>query len=337
MRVGLWSLTHMHAYGYLAALQARGDVDLVGLADEEVERGARVAAERGLAFYPDAEDLLRRVDAMIITSANADHRAMAERAAQAGVSVLLEKPIATTYEDGRAIVAAFERAGRTLAIAFPCPFSPAFRALCERYSQGELGRLLAIRATNRGSMQGGFFIELDRSGGGAVIDHTVHVADLLRRLTGADPVSVYAEIGHGLYHESWDDSGLLTIAMGDGSVATLDCSWSRPSSYPTWGDVNLKVIGTKATAEARLFDQHIAYYPAQSAPARWISWGSDLDALMIDDFIAAVTCSHRPMSTGEDGLWALKVALAAYASGGCGAPIRLDALGTRSERGQGAR
>lgn len=328
----------MHSRSYLRALSTRDDVHEVFLLDESRPAlASEVGSQLGIETVMTAAELLDRVDAVIITSANADHRRMTIEAAQAGVHVLAEKPLATSVADAEAMIAACNNAGVVLATAFPCPFSPAFRALCERYSQGELGRLLAIRATNRGSMPGGFFIELDRSGGGAVIDHTVHVADLLRRLTGADPVSVYAEIGHGLYHESWDDSGLLTIAMGDGSVATLDCSWSRPSSYPTWGDVNLKVIGTKATAEARLFDQHIAYYPAQSAPARWISWGSDLDALMIDDFIAAVTCSHRPMSTGEDGLWALKVALAAYASGGCGAPIRLDALGTRSERGQGAR
>jgi len=324
MRVGLWSLTHMHAYGYLAALQARGDVDLVGLADEEVERGARVAAERGLAFYPDAEDLLRRVDAMIITSANADHRAMAERAAQAGVSVLLEKPIATTYEDGRAIVAAFERAGRTLAIAFPCPFSPAFEALLEVAHSGRLGRLLAMRTTNRGSMPGGFFIQLERSGGGAVIDHTVHVADLLRRLTRAEPTRVYAEIGHGLFHQPWDDSGLLSIDMSDGSMATLDCGWSRPRSYPTWGDVTLHIVGEDGTADADLFGQHLHLYPTEEARPRWLGWGSNLDALMIDDFLAAVAQGRRPRATGEDGLRALEVALAAYASAQQGRSVAVE-------------
>jgi len=324
----------MHSRSYLLALAARDDVRDVLLLDESRPALAdEVASQLGIDTVKTAAELLDHVDAVIITSANADHRRMAVEAAGAGVHVLAEKPLATSVADAEAMIAACSHAGVVLAIAFPCPFSPAFRALCERYSQGDLGRLLAIRATNRGSMPGGFFIELDRSGGGAVIDHTVHVADLLRRLTGTDPVSVYAEIGHGLYHQTWDDSGLLTIAMGDESIATLDCSWSRPASYPTWGDVNLKVIGTKATADARLFDQYIAHYPSESAPARWISWGSDLDALMIDDFIDAVTSSQRPMSTGEDGLWALKVALAAYASGSCGAPVGLDTLDTPCERG----
>ena len=329
MRVGLWSLAHMHAYSYLSSLREREDVELMGLTDEEGERGARAAAERGIPFYPDPDTLLSRVDAVIITSANADHRAMAERAAGAGVSVLLEKPIATTYEDGRAIVEAFARAGRTLAIAFPCPFSPAFQELLAAVHSGRLGRLLAMRTTNRGSMPGGFFIQLERSGGGAVIDHTVHVADLLRRLTRAEPTRVYAEVGHGLYHQEWDDSGLLSIDMSDGSVATLDCSWSRPKSYPIWGDVTLHVIGESGTADADLFGQHLHLYPAEEGRPRWLGWGSNLDALMIDDFVAAVRQGRPPRSTGEDGLRALEVALAAYASAREGRAVAIEEVRRR--------
>jgi UDP-N-acetylglucosamine 3-dehydrogenase len=325
MRIGVWSLAHLHAYSYIAALGARTDVEFVGLADEEPERGARVARERGVPFYPEADDLLAAVDAVVITSANADHRAMAVRAAERGVSVLLEKPIATTAADARAIIDAF-RGGPTLAIAFPSPFSPAFRALQEAVRDGALGRILAVRATNRGTMPGGFFIQMERSGGGAVIDHTVHVADLLRRLTGAEYERVYAEVGHGLFHEAWDDSGLLTMDLTDGTFATLDCSWSRPPSFPTWGDVTLRVIGERGVASADLFSQHLTRYPADDAPARWEPWGSDLDALMIDDFVRAVREGRRPMSGGEDGLRALEVALAAYHSAAEGRPVRVAEL-----------
>jgi predicted dehydrogenase len=186
--------------------------------------------------------------------------------------------------------------------------------------------LLAIKATNRGSMPGGFFVELERSGGGAVIDHTVHVADLLRRLTHSEPVRVHAEIGHGLYHQRWDDSGLLTIEMANGVFATLDCSWSRPKSYATWGDVTLKVIGSTASAEASLFGQHVVLYPVEPTPPRWVGWGSDLDALMIDDFIRSVRDGRPPVCTGEDGLAALRVALAAYDSSRRGAPVAISEI-----------
>ena len=317
----------MHSRSYLSALRERPDVGWLGLTDERNPDLARgVALDMGIDCIARADDLLARVDAVVITSANVEHRDMALAAARAGVHALVEKPVATRIADALEMVQAFARAGLVLGTAFPCPFSPAFRALEARASAGEFGRLLAIRGTNRGSMPGGFFIELERSGGGAVIDHTVHVADLLRRLTHSEPARVHAEIGHGMYHQRWDDSGLLTIEMANGVFATLDCSWSRPSSYPTWGDVTLKVIGSAAGAEASLFGQHIVHYPAEATPPRWVSWGSDLDALMIDDFICAVRDRRAPLCSGVDGLQALKVALASYESSRRGAPVAISEL-----------
>jgi len=326
-RIGVWSLDHMHSQSYLGALKQRSDVQWLGVLDELHPSLARqVATELDITCVESPSALLEQAQVVIITSANVEHRAMAVEAAAAGVHALVEKPIATNLADAQAIIDAYAVAGLVLAVAFPCPFSPAFRSLQARCEAGELGDLLAMACTNRGTMPGGFFIDLPRSGGGAVIDHTVHVADLLRRLTNSEPVRVYAEIGHGLYHQPWDDSGLLTVEMSSGAWATLDCSWSRPPSYPTWGDVTLRVIGSKASAYASLFQQHLTHYPATREPPHWVAWGSDLDALMIDDLLVAVREGRPPMSTGEDGLKALQVALAGYQSQRSGGPIEIAAL-----------
>lgn len=326
MRIGVWSLAHLHAYSYLSVLREHPDIEWLALTDEDVVRGEHYAAEHGLPFIASADMLLEQVDAVIITSANADHAAMAQHAAQAGVHALVEKPIATNLSDARRMVEAFEDANLVLATAFPCPFSPAFQELLRVTRAGDLGKILALRTSNRGSMPGGFFIELDRSGGGAVMDHTVHVADLLRRLVPSPIVRVYAEISHGLFHETWDDSGILTIDFGDGCFATLDCSWSRPRSYPTWGDVILHVVGEKGNATADLFGQHVHLYPAERQPSSWLPWGTNLDALMIDDFVRAVKGQSAPMSSGMDGLEALRVTLAAYESARRNEPVYLGEI-----------
>ncbi|MBC7234673.1 MAG: Gfo/Idh/MocA family oxidoreductase [Chloroflexi bacterium] len=326
MRVGLWSFAHLHAYSYLNVLLQREDLDGVLIGDEDASRGCQVAEAHKLPFLSAPEELLGQVDAVILTSANVDHRAMALMAAEAGVHALVEKPIATSVSAAQEMIAAFRRRGLILATAFPCPFSPAFEALQATVAGGELGRVLAVCSTNRGKMPGGFFIELERSGGGAVIDHTVHVADLLRRLLGGPPEKVYAEVGHGLFHQAWEDSGLLTLEWADGTFATLDCSWSRPESFPTWGDVTLHVVGEQGNADADLFGQRVMFYPDAVVPPRWQGWGTDLDALMIDDWIQAVREGRPPRSSGEDGLSALKVALAAYVSAARGAPVSLMEL-----------
>ena len=62
--------------------------------------------------------------------------------------------------------------------------------------EGKLGRILAMKGTNRGRNPGGWFIDPKLSGGGAVMDHTVHVADIMRWITGAEVKDVYAEVDH---------------------------------------------------------------------------------------------------------------------------------------------
>ena len=97
-------------------------------------------------------------------------------------------------------------------------------------------------------------------------------------------------------------------------------------SYPTWGDVTLKVVGERGNASADLFGQRVEHYPGGPSVPRWQSWGTDLDALMIDDFCAAVRDDRAPRSTGEDGLAALKVALGAYRSAELARPVALGEL-----------
>ena len=93
--------------------------------------------------------------------------------------------------------------------------------------ENAVGKILAAKTTNHGSMPGGWFIEKEKSGGGAVMDHTPHVVDLLRWMMKSDPVEVYAE-ADTLFHDiDIDDAGMLTIQFDNGVFASLDTSWSR--------------------------------------------------------------------------------------------------------------
>jgi len=328
MRIGVWSFAHVHAPGMAHTLQSLPEVEFSGIADDDGARG-RAAAERfGTRYFEDANEFLANVEAVVLESPNVEHRAMIERAAATGVHVLTDKPLATTYDDGLAAIAACREADVTLAIEFPCPFSPSFERLVDIVQAGQLGEIMAVRATNRGTMPGGWFIELDKSGGGAVMDHTVHVADLLRRLTGSEFSRVYAEIGHGIFHSDWDDSGILSLTMENDVFATLDCSWSRPESFPVWGDVTMQVIGANGMARLDMFNEHVTVYPRGEGKARWLSYGADLNAAIVRDFVEAVKTGRSPRCTGEDGLRALEVALAAYESARRGEPVSIDEVTT---------
>ena len=325
-RIGIFSFAHLHAASYAEALAAHPDAELVGIADPDPVRGQAMAAQFSTTYFPAEAALLEQsLDGVVVTSENVYHRRLVEAAAAVGVKAILsEKPLATTTEDARAMVSACAAADVKLATAFPCRYSPAFRRLREQVQAGAIGDVLAIRGTNHGKMPGGWFTDPSLSGGGAVIDHTVHVADLNRLLLGREAAEVYAEIGHGFYHETWEDTGFLSIGYQGGVFATLDTSWSRPQAYPTWGDVTLQVVGTEGVLDLDMFAQNLARYGGP-AGAVWDHWGSGTDAGLVADFLRLAAGRPTPdLATGEDGLRALAVAEAAYKSAALGQPVAVQ-------------
>ena len=82
------------------------------------------------------------------------------------------------------MIDACEQAGSKLQIAFPVRFAPPVQKLKAVLDAGTLGRLISAKCTNHGKMPGGWFADSEKAGGGAVMDHTVHVVDVLRWALG---------------------------------------------------------------------------------------------------------------------------------------------------------
>ncbi len=314
MKIGIISFAHGHAYSYAAALKNDPGVEFIGLFDEDADRGIKAAQQFDTTFYASYEELLRSdVDAVIVTSENVKHTEHVTAAAKAKKHVLCEKPIAATVDGAQTIIDVCEQNEVILQVAFPVRFSTPVQRAKEMIAQGELGDILAVKATNRGTNPGDWFIDRKLSGGGAVLDHTVHVVDLLRWFMAAEVNEVYAEIGTHFTKEDIDDSGMLSMEFSNGVVATLDCSWSRNDAYPTWGDVTLEIIGTMGNLTVNAFDQKIDVYNNQDG-VNWEFWGDDMDQGLVKDFLETVEKKRTPFITGNDGLKALEVALAAYQS-----------------------
>lgn len=119
-----------------------------------------------------------------------------------------------------------------------------------------------------------------------MIDHTVHVIDLLRWFWNVEVAEVYAEVGYNLVHPGLglDDVGLLSFTLSNGAFGTLDTSWSRPKSYATWGDVTIEVVGEKGVANADVFAQKVDVYSDAVGKGQWLGWGSNIDMGLMRDF-----------------------------------------------------
>ncbi|MCC6404437.1 MAG: Gfo/Idh/MocA family oxidoreductase [Fimbriimonadaceae bacterium] len=320
VRVGIAGVVHVHAPSYARCLEQSGGAELSGVWDPDADAAARFAGEHGCAAFDSLEELTTDCDAMVAAGTNIGHASIIEAVLAAGKPVLCEKPLAASAEETSRIAAADAQAPGLLGTAFPCPFSPVFHRMVEMVRSGEIGRVLSVSATNRGKCPGGWFVKKEESGGGAMIDHTVHVADLLWRLLGERPTSVSAETGDRLLGLDVEDTAHLTLGFPSGVFATLDSSWSRPKDYPVWGDVNLSIVGEHGTCDVELFGQGLRVYQGGAAH---IGTGSDLDAAMVAEFVASVKERKPFRISGEDGICASRVALAAYESAATGLTANL--------------
>lgn len=314
VRVGILSAAHLHCDSYAAQLHALPNAKLVGMWDADPQRLILKAEGYGCDPFPEVDALLEKCDAVVICAENIHHRSLTEQAARAGKHVLCEKPLATTPDDARAMVDLCAEKGVQLMTAFPCRFSPAFIQLSTLARDGYFGDILAVRGTNRGRCPGGWFIDRALSGGGAVMDHTVHVTDLLRAFLGSECDQVYCESDNRLLHGDFDDTGFLQMTFQNGVFATLDASWSRPKTFPTWGDVTMAVVGTKATVEMDMFAQESVLYSDSAGKVSYQGWGSNIDEGMVKGFIEAIISGAPVPVTGVDGLRAVEVVEAAYKS-----------------------
>ncbi|MBE2184610.1 MAG: Gfo/Idh/MocA family oxidoreductase [Anaerolineae bacterium] len=327
LRVGILSFAHLHADGYINNLRMNPLVEFIGFSDDDSARGVEVAHKYGARYFSSHEALIEdRPDAVVVCSENSRHLPLVVMAAHAGIHILCEKPLATTVEDARTMVDICQRAGVVLMTAFPMRFNAPAIEVKRALTDGRVGQIIACTATNQGECpyyHRSWFVDPLLAGGGAMADHIVHAADLLRWYLGSEVTRVYAQSNHILYAREAPEvetGGLVSLDFANGVFATIDCSWSKPPYYPTWGGLMMDVIGGAGVVNLNAFKQMLTVYTASTGRPRWDFWGSDADQWMINEFIAAIIEQRNPTVTGIDGLKAVEIVAAAYRSVASGQP-----------------
>jgi 1,5-anhydro-D-fructose reductase (1,5-anhydro-D-mannitol-forming) len=346
LKVAIASFAHTHAAGYISVLAAMPDVDVLAAdpdgadAPDSELRGAELGARLGVDYVDSYDELFAwKPDAVVVNTENSRHRALVERAAREGVHVLCEKPLATTVADGRAMVDACEAAGVILMLAYPVRFAPGFTVMREHLEAGRLGDIFAIDGTNNGKIpldQREWFTDRDLAGGGALVDHVVHCADLIDALTGGVRAETVNAASNRILHADAgidvETGGLVTVSYPGGLIASIDCSWSQPNSAPTWGGLTLQVTGTKGSVEIEPFAEHVA--GIGEGGGIFLGFGTDLNALLLAEFLDAVRASGTPVPgqppftspqpDGAVGLRTLEIMEAALQSARVGQPVSID-------------
>ncbi len=323
IRFGLISFAHMHADSYAWVLKQiaenTGEACLVAASDDDQER----LEQKRLQFdipnvFQSYKDLLASdlVDAVLIASENSKHVDQVIAAIHAGKHIICEKPICISHDSIEQIKTAIKESKKRIFFqtAFPMRYDATVAEAKKTLDSGTLGAIKAISATNHGTFPGGWFVDRSLSGGGAVMDHTVHVADLIRFFTADEFSTVRAFKGANLHpNVSVEDNAMLYARLKKSQApVSIDCSWSRMAGWPIWGDVKIELICERGVLKIDCFNPHLDL--VSEGKYAWHSMAEDLNQKLILGFCRAVEGGHEPTASFDDGAAAALLAFAAYRS-----------------------
>ena len=240
VRVGIVGCGHIgtvHSFA-LGALVKAGLVDaaVTAMHDVDAERAQRTATHHGATAYRDVESLLDAVDVVWVCTWTSAHLEVVSAAADRGLAVFCEKPLAPTLAACEAVATELERVPHQVGLVLR--HAPVFRAVAERVADRRHGRALAaiLRDDQYFPIQGMYGsdwrADVGRAGGGTLIEHSIHDLDVLRWVLG-DPVSVRATVASMFGYAGIDDAATVTMTYEGGAQATLVSVWHQVLSRPS--------------------------------------------------------------------------------------------------------
>jgi len=330
--IGTGKIAADHHRGYVEA-----GAEVVALADPSEAALTRRAAEWAVTrVFSDYRDLLALpdVEAVSVSAPNAVHGPVTIAAAAAGKHVLCEKPVSLSLVEGRAMIDACATAGVILQVNHHLRASPSVRRVVELLGSGALGQVTFIRLRQAHDW-GGLpevpvsFRTATLAGGGTLLDNGCHLFDLARHL-GGPVVETYARTARLKFVVEVEDTAVASLRFASGALGQIETQWTA-----TGWEMSFAVYGTRGALE---------YSDRSGRPVlRWIrrdegnaSWadadvtawegggGSDRSKA-VAAFVSAVRGTGPVICTGEDGLEAVRLALASYESAGRNAPVALMA------------
>src|SRR5436853_1560428 len=275
------------------------DVTLVGIVDPLPEHRSRATDLAGCRAFADLEELLAEgVDAVTIAAPTHLHHEIALACIARDIHILVEKPIASSVEEGREIVEAAQRADVTLMVGHVERFNPAVAAIKQAITGEDI---LSIAITRVGPFPPRM------SNVGVVIDLAVHDIDLIRWFTESDIIEVQPQLSSAVAER--EDIALLQFRTASGVLAQINTNWLTPFKTRTVHIATRKkyLIGDLLT---RQVTECFGFQPDGSYSMRHLSAGhaeplrSELLA-----FVKAIREKAPPAVTGAEGVASLEVAM----------------------------
>lgn len=308
--VGAMGQNHARVYSEIG--------ELVGVADADIMAAERVALRFGGKAVKSVKELLKLgPQAVTVATPSDSHLAVASELLDAGVHVLVEKPLALSVTQAEKVVAKARAAALTLAVGHIERHNPVVKFAKEALEKGAFGRLVTM-VTRRVSSYPQRIRDV-----GVVFDLGTHDIDSALHLAGK-PVESVAAAGGSFSTKGIEDHAGLLIRFRGGAVAFVEVNWLTPfkvrriSLTCSEAYVELDYISQHAEVSSSKFlevDQANLFQVPQEYHVRRVAIQKQ-EPLKNEllDFLGAIRDKRSPLVTGADGVRVLRVAEAAMVS-----------------------
>lgn len=314
--IGLGEIGQAHC----ASLAQIERANIVAVADINESVLESTANAYGATPYTDYNELLSHdgLQAVVIATPDHIHKEPCLAAAAAGKHILVEKPIAMNVEESEAIIAAAEDAGVKLMVGFTVRYFTQYMHAKQVVDQGALGDLVSVfaRRTN-------LITQPDRVNGrtGVMFFLGVHDYDAMRWIVGSEPVSVYCESAKSVDSKYPIENETFSIVrFENGVIGCAHIGWYLPTKHPAGFDFKMDITGTEGILGLDMIRQGVEVHTTQGTSYPFMA-----APLIAEDkaFVDCVLDDTPSPVTGQDGLIAVRMVLAALESIETGVPVKL--------------
>jgi UDP-N-acetyl-2-amino-2-deoxyglucuronate dehydrogenase len=335
--VGAGAISTQH----VEAIEAVADARVAAVASASVERARALGDRLGVPWTTDVAELVARddLDAVTISSPSGLHPGQALAALRHGKHVLVEKPLALSNDEARAVVEEARRCGLVAGTVSQRRFEPVVRAVRDAVADGALGRIVMIVAEGFYRRPQSYYDSADWRGtialdGGVLMNQAIHTIDLMRWIGGpvARVSGNVATIGHVMEAE---DVATVSLRFASGALGAILATTCAPAERPT----ELRIDGERG--HIRLVGEEAIEWDVPGRPAPIVedgatasdataaagsaTWGTNATGYIrqYTDFVAAIRERREPQVTVADGAAAVQIVLATYASSASGCAVEL--------------
>jgi scyllo-inositol 2-dehydrogenase (NAD+) len=305
---------------------------LLAVADVAADRARRTAEELEIDHSCGSLDAMlecKGLDAVVIATPDKFHAAAVKTVAAAGKDMLCEKPLALTLPDAHELLEAVSKAGVRLQVGHMRRYDAAYSAAMKRIEAGEIGVPVVFKSIGRDKDGPPLSAYQPNLGGMLFYTNTIHDFDLARWLMQDEVSEVHAYTTVAIRPEvaQFGDvvASVVNLKFDHGAIGNIESHAQAVYGY----DVRTEIVGSKGSILVGSLHQTPATFlsshgSSQPIADHFLTTFADAYLAEIQDFVDAMLKDRQPRVSGEDGLKALEIAVAAENSHLQAKPVKVS-------------